>query len=235
MRIHVESPEAGPVSGIAVIRGWGFATQAGAHIRQVELLLDGHRAKDTPGLLLGDMACCSERKDVQTKFPQFPPDNTLNSGWGMTFNWSLLSPSAHTVQVLITSTTGEEFLSEAQTVTVVKPGDAEVLDLFVLSHATIGILGEELSLEGVVVRDSFTQQQKRINSRFRWLPNAQSLGMAQASTIAELSFSGSTLSPFSISPSEQSDEETTTTAQAVSAISASFESPEESQIVAGIA
>src|SRR5713226_444231 len=137
-----ESPETGPVSGIAVIRGWAFDTQAGVQISRVELFIDDAR--------IGNAPCCSVRGDVQAAFPQFPIANTGNSGWGTTFNWGLLSPGAHTVRVEIRSTAGELFSTETRTVTVVSPGDFEFLDRFDLSRATASIAGGELVLEGVV-------------------------------------------------------------------------------------
>src|SRR5262245_2963574 len=87
----LESPQNGQAaSGIAIIRGWAFATQAGIQISSVELFIDGVRG--------GNIPCCSERADVQAAFPQFPAFNTFNSGWGVTFNWGLVSSGIHTVR-----------------------------------------------------------------------------------------------------------------------------------------
>src|SRR5262249_1389280 len=67
----LESPENGqPVSGIAIIRGWGFDTQGGGKISGVDLFIDGTRTSSVP--------CCSPRSDVQAAFPQFPALNTEN-------------------------------------------------------------------------------------------------------------------------------------------------------------
>lgn len=140
---YLDSPEEGPVSGITTIHGWALATEAGARIRRVDLFIDGQRVKDILGILLDEIPCCSERQDVRDAFPQFPAENTLMSGWGITFNWSLLSAGSHAVQIWITSTRGEVFLTDARRVTVVKPGDFEFLDQFTLSQAMASGLSRE--------------------------------------------------------------------------------------------
>jgi len=222
-----ESPEAGSVSGIDAIHGWAFDTEAGARISSIKLFIDG--------ILIDDISCCSERPDVQTAFPEFPSDNTLHSGWGIAFNWGLLSTGEHTVKVELQNTRGELFFPETRTVTVVRPGDFEFLDRFDLSGATVGIVDDTLIVEGVVVRDKTTQQQKRINARFHWLPGSQSFGMMETQTLATLAFSRS---PFSslltwLSP-RLLDWQAMANAQAFPIIQASFESPEEGQVVSGI-
>jgi len=185
LEAFLESPENGSVSGISVIRGWAFATQPGAAISSVELFIDQRS--------VGEIPCCSQRGDVQAAFPQFPADDTLNSGWGRVVNWGLLSPGSHTVLVKIRDTVGDLFLTELRTANVVKPGDFEFLDQFSLAEATASLArlndrpGDELIVEGVVVRDKVTQQQKRINARFRWFESSQSFGMVGAETVAEMS------------------------------------------------
>ncbi len=168
-----ESPENGPVFGITVIRGWAFATEPDVSISSVELFIDGQSA--------GEVPCCSARGDVQAAFPQFPADNTLNSGWGTVFNWGLASAGTHTVRLFIRSTSGELFVTDTRTVTVVKPGDSEYLDQFDLSAATASITGDALEVDGIVVRDKASQQLKTINTRFRWFESAQGLGIVAAS------------------------------------------------------
>lgn len=122
-----ESPEAVPVSGIAVVRGWSFATQPDARISSVKLFIDGVFNDNIP--------CCSERNDVQAAFPQYPATNTLNSGWGITFNWGNLNAGTHPVRVEIQNTKGEVLSTETSTVTVVKPGNFPFLDQFTLTDA----------------------------------------------------------------------------------------------------
>src|SRR5262245_27912792 len=176
---EIESPEDGPVSGIGMIRGWAFATEPDVSFGSVELFIDGQS--------IGQAPCCSERADVQTAFPEFPADNPLNSGWGLAFNWGVLSAGAHTLQLFIRGRAGQLFLTDTRTVTVVKPGDLEYVDRFDLSQATASIQDNELTLDGVIVWDKASQQQKQINTRFRWFESSQAFGMVGAETVAESS------------------------------------------------
>ena len=105
-------------------------------------------------------------------------ENTLYSGWGMAFNWGLLSSGTHIVRVEISNALGEVFSTETRTVTVVKLGDFEFLDRFDLLGATAYVEGNELVVEGVRVRDKATQQEKEIEARFRWAASSQSLMLA---------------------------------------------------------
>jgi len=168
-----ESPENGQiVSGITTIRGWSFAAQAGVKISNVELFIDGVPRSDIP--------CCARRTDVQAGFPQFPSENTLNSGWGMAFNWGLLNAGLHSVRVEITSNAGERFVSETHMILVARLGDFQFLDQFDISNAKTRIEGDELVMEGVVVRDKVTQAQKEITVRFQWSQNSQSLNVIES-------------------------------------------------------
>ena len=224
----LENPEQNqPLSGITVVYGWGFDSRTNGKISGVDLLIDGAR--------VGTVPCCSPRGDVRNAFPQFPPFNTENSGWGAIMNWGLLRTGSHTVQVQLTSLTGETFATEPRAVTVVRPGDFSFLDQFSLAQATAHIVGDELVVEGIIVRDQASQQQRQANIRFRWFANSQALGMVEAVTTADLSlartFSASsalstqmTLNGFSSSIETQS----------VPGLVAAFESPEETQAVAGI-
>lgn len=222
-----ESPEAGPVSGVAVIRGWAFATQAGVQISSVELFIDGVR--------IGNIPCCSERGDIQAAFPQFPAANTLNSGWGTTFNWGVLNAGTHAVQVVIYNTAREQLATEMRTVTVVKPGNFEFLDQFTLAGATARIEGDQLVVEGAVVRDKASQQQKTINARYRWFTSSQSLQTIEAVTIGTAFSSQSFFSEMFAALSEWLlGLSGATTAQASPGIVRSFEGPEANQVVSGV-
>lgn len=222
-----ESPASGQsVSGITVIQGWAFDTQAG-YIDRVELFIDG--------VYSGDIPCCSERGDVQAAFPEFPANNTLNSGWGTIFNWGLLNPGTHTVQVEIMSTDGELLATQPRTVTVVKPGDFEFLDRFELSGAVADVEGDALVVEGVVVRDKTTFQEKEIDARFRWLPTAQSVGMVEAVTVAELaSLRARVFSLFTQFGAWLGSTSAVARAQAALGIAAAFESPDAGRAVFGV-
>ena len=169
IRAAFESPgNAQPVAGITTVRGWAFETAQDSHISRVTLIID-----DT---LRQDMPCCAERGDISRAFPAFPAEQTLSSGWGTTFNWGVLSAGVHTLRVEIESTSGERFSTETRTVTVVKPGDFEFLDQLDLSTADASILGSQLVLKGVKVRDKASKQTKTVDVRFRWFENSQSLG-----------------------------------------------------------
>lgn len=234
---YLDSPQEGPVSGIATIHGWAFATETEVRISRVELFVDGQRIGDIPGIALGDIPCCSERQDVRDAFPQFPAENTLNSGWGITFNWSLLSAGSHTIQIWITSTRGEVFLTDARIVNVVKPGDFEFLDQFTLSQATVSIQNQDLVVNGVGIRDKTTQQQKNLNPRFRWFTSTQSLGLVQAEAVG--TSSAQWVAPpfsawFASLASRVPGWSLLASAQAASVIVPYFESPEPEQIVSGI-
>lgn len=224
----LESPENGQsVSGIAIIRGWGFDTQGCGKISGVDLFIDGTRASSVP--------CCSPRSDVQAAFPQFPSLNTENSGWGAVMNWGVLNGGFHTVQVQLSNTAGGTFSTEPHMVTVVKPGDFEFLDQFDLSHTTASIAGEELVVEGVVVRDKVTQQQKEIDARFRWFSSSQSPGLVEAVAKQEVSSLWSLfVSLFSPVVTALEGVVTPARAHAAPGFVAAFESPEEAQAVSGI-
>ena len=169
IRATFESPgDAQPVAGITTIQGWAFETEPDSRIRRVTLIIDETLRQDIP--------CCSERGDVPLAFPAFPAEQTLNSGWAMTFNWGLLSAGVHTLSVEIESTSGHIFSTQARPITVVKPGEFEFLDRFDLSAADASILGSQLVLKGVKVRDKTSQQTKTVDVRYRWFQNSQSLG-----------------------------------------------------------
>src|SRR5262249_43810811 len=183
----------------------------------------------------GKVPCCSQRGDVQTAFPQFLTDNTLNSGWGAVFNWGVVSAGPHTVRLFIRSTSGELFVTDTRTVAVVKPGDSEYLDPFDLSQATTSLQGEELTVDGILVRDKATQQQKRINTRFRWFKSAQSLGLTEATTVAEITALRSFFTPlFTSLATWLRGGPGVATARDLPQVASSFESPEQEQVVSGI-
>ena len=175
IRAAFENPgDAQPVAGITTIQGWAFETETGSHTRKVTLLIDETLRQDIP--------CCSERGDIPLAFPAFPAEKTLNSGWAMTFNWGLLSVGVHTLRVEIESTSGQIFSTETRTVTVVKPGDFEFLDQLDLSAAEASILGSQLVLKGVKVRDKASKRTKTVDVRYRWFENSQSLGAIGSAT-----------------------------------------------------
>ena len=227
IKAAVESPEPGPVSGIAVIRGWAFSTRQNAQIDKVTLLVDG-----SP---IGDAPCCSERTDVSAAFPQFATDQTRVSGWGLAFNWGILSAGPHILRAQIRNTAGELFTTEPILVTAVRPGDFEYLDQFSLAEATAQVQGDELVVENAIVRDKTSQQQNKITARLRWSSASQSLQTVEATTVATVTSSWSSWTTrlatftarfmgFSVVPS----------AQAALGTVQSFESPENRRVASGI-
>jgi hypothetical protein len=232
-----ESPEDDqPVSGIGVVRGWAFPTRSDHTLSPAPVfVVDGGKG----GSYFRSLSCCSERLDVQAAFPQFPAAQTGQSGWGGLFNWGSLSAGSHTLRVALSSGDSIGYPSQLvppfRTVTVVKPGDFEFLDRFDLGQAQASINGNELALTGVVVRDVFSHQQKRINVHFRWFTNLQSLGMVRSETVATVA-SWSNLSRMltAVASRVWRGVEVVTPVQAASAIASYWESPNEGQAVSGI-
>ena len=227
----LESPEDGPVSGIGMVRGWAFASEPGESFGAVELFIDGQN--------LGQVPCCSERADVQAAFPQYPAQNTLNSGWGLAFNWGILSAGSHTLQFFRRGRIGGLSLIDTRTVTVVKPGDFEYIDRFDLSQAIASIQDNELTVNGIIVRDQASQQQKQINTRFRWFENLQAFGLVEAETVAQVSSLPSLFSSLLASLSALFSGGVTTVANAQVGApfpfpQTSFEEPAPGQQVSGI-
>ena len=178
IKAEFESPLNGAVSGIALIRGWGYDIRAGDRLSAVDLYVDGERETS--------IACCSERKDVQSAFPDAPKLNTLNSGWGLTFNWGNIPAGLHTVRVDLESTSGATLSTVERAINVVKLGDFPFLDLFDLSNATVGKAGQELTLSGVQVRDKDSQAEKTVDATFQWMRAAQGFQLTDSTTLAQL-------------------------------------------------
>jgi len=178
IQAEFESPVDGAVAGISLIRGWGFDVSAGNQLSTVDLFIDGERETS--------IACCSERKDVQEAFPQFPAANTLNSGWGLTFNWGNLSAGLHTLRVDLESTSGATLSTVERTVEVVKLGDFPFLDVFAMSGGTVGAVGRSIFLNSVVVRDKATQAERTVDATFQWNRTAQGYQLTETTTLAQL-------------------------------------------------
>jgi hypothetical protein len=120
-----------------------------------------------------------------------------------------------------------------RTVSVVQPGNFEFLDQFSLSRATTRIEGDQLVVEGVIVRDKASQQQKGVDLRFSWFTGSQSFGIIQSTTLPQ--FSAAPLVFASLwSVLWEKVKGLTASAQGAPGVVATFESPEISQIAAGI-
>lgn len=174
-----EGPADGqPVAGIGTIQGWAFSDTAGVSITAVSLVVDG--------TVVGSIPCCSERGDVAAAYPELPPENTLNSGFGITQNFNLISPGEHTLTLTITDSSGAQ-ATRRHTVTVVQPGGFEFLDRVDLSEASAERQGQDIVLSNVRIRDAITQQAAVINARLRWFRNRQGLGLVEATTVGPAS------------------------------------------------
>ena len=83
----LENPSEGEeVSGITTIHGWALD---GKKVTLVELYFDGTFATNIP--------YGGSRDDVKAAFPQYP--NADLSGFGIIFNYSILTAGAHTILV----------------------------------------------------------------------------------------------------------------------------------------
>ena len=168
--IENPSPTLGrEVSGVTVISGWVLAKKTESNLLSIQLLIDGQVESLIP--------CCSQRKDVAAEFPDQP--YALNSGWGIIFNYGVLSSGSHTVGIKVEDPTGSSPSANEKNVqiTVVRPGDFEFLDQFDLTTASAWIEEGDIVLEDVHIRDKNSQQEKIINVRLRWRINSQSLGI----------------------------------------------------------
>ena len=104
-----------------------------------------------------------------------------------------------------------------------------------LSQATASIQEADLILNGVIMQDKASQQQKRLNARFRWQPGSQSFGMIQVETVAVLSSLWSPFSAFFASlPTLTLGWPLVGSAQAAPDLTTFFESPVDGQVVSGV-
>jgi hypothetical protein len=220
------------VAGIGPVRGWAFVTRPGVFIRNGELRIDDGSPESIP--FIASIPCCVERDDVQAAFPQFPAENTLKSGWGTAYSWGRLDAGAHKIQVSVRSTAGDIFIAAPRTVTVVKPGDLGFLEELQIAGAQVEIVGEELVVNEMIAREGNTR--KRINVRYRWLTNSQTLGAVHVETVATLSSWISSLSFVTalLSSPWQYGLMDASSAHAAGGVISNFESPIEGQKAAGM-
>ncbi|MFZ1643820.1 MAG: hypothetical protein WAV07_20805 [Candidatus Contendobacter sp.] len=174
-----EGPADGEAAaGVGIIRGWAFSDATGVRISQVNLRIDDRQTIAIP--------CCSARKDVQSAFPQYPAENTYNSGYGVTFNYGNLTAGPHRLVVEIQDSGGAQ-TQYAHAVTVIKPGDLAFIDRVDLTAARAARDGQDILLSGVRVRDKASQQVYQVDARLRWFPNIQGLGLVDATTVGAAS------------------------------------------------
>jgi hypothetical protein len=103
----LENPQNGKtVSGIATVHGWAID---GKGITKVELFIDGQ--------FVGNIPYGGTRMDVKSAYPNYP--NSEDSGFGMVFNYSILSSGNHTIRVRVHNQDGNTLPLDA-TATVKK-------------------------------------------------------------------------------------------------------------------
>lgn len=171
----LEGPDDGAAAaGVGIIRGWAFSGATGVRISQVNLRIDDSQTIAIP--------CCSARKDVQSAFPQYPDENTYNSGYGITFNYGNLAAGPHRLVVEIQDSSGVQ-TQYTHTITVVKPGDFAFIDRVDLTGAQAAKDSQDILLSGLRVRDKASQKVAQVNARLRWFPNIQGLGLVDATTV----------------------------------------------------
>lgn len=156
----------GTASGIGLVSGWAVSATTGATISSVQRRVDG-TVPDTNSFV----PCCSQRADVQRAFKDQP--TALNSGFGALVNFNLLKTGGQTIGVEVKDSTGATVTADNQ-VTVVRIGDSEFIDQFDLSDTFISTSSQTLILDGVNVRDKFTQTvTEGLLVHFSWQPGCQ--------------------------------------------------------------
>ena len=165
MQWAYEAPTAGAqVAGIGLIRGWAFPEDETDAIATVTVQTDGTGSESAP--------CCSTRPDVAAEHPAQAQAEL--SGWGIVTNYGNLTEGAHTLTVDITTEAGVA-VSATRTVTVSRLGGYAFVNRFDLNAAEVDLVGEEIILSGVEVRDSATQATQTIEVRLQWSAATQGL------------------------------------------------------------
>ena len=152
------------VAGIGLIRGWAFPDDPRDTIDTVSVQIGPTLQESAP--------CCSTRPDVAAAFPD--QTNAELSGWGLVFNYGRLPEGTQPVTAQITTTAGLTH-TETHTAVVARLGGYEFVNHFDLSGAEVELVGEEIILSGVEVRDSATQETQTIEVRLRWSRATQGL------------------------------------------------------------
>ena len=152
------------IAGIGLIRGWAFPDDPNDTIAAVAVQIGPTLRESAP--------CCSTRPDVAAAFPD--QANAELSGWGLVFNYGRLPEGTQPVTATITTTAGLTHTA-THTAVVAKLGGYAFVNQFDLSGAEVELVGEEIILSGVEVRDSATQATQTIEVRLRWSRATQGL------------------------------------------------------------
>lgn len=154
--------------GIGMISGWAFTRNPDAEIDNVSLRIDG----EAPTEVGEKIPCCSDRPDVSEAFPAVAPPNT---GFGGLINFNLIPSGARTIGVEIRDTAdpAESRIFDHE-VSVVRLGDAEILDEFTLTEeSTVTVTGSLLTLQDVDIRAKGETETMTVDAGFIWNESCQ--------------------------------------------------------------
>jgi len=154
------------VSGKSLVSGWAYSTM-GAQVTVI-FRVNGDDTTDT-------IPCCNPRLDVQNANPGAP----LNTGFGRLQNYGIFDPTTlNSIGVKITAP-GEQAVVFDRQVMVIKPGNAEFLNIFTLGgNANAAVDGDEIVVGGAQV--TFSGGSAKTNLRMKYATNLQSLVIIEA-------------------------------------------------------
>ena len=154
--------------GIGLVSGWAFSENPDAEIDRVSLRIDG----DTPTEVGEEIPCCSDRPDVSAAFPAVAPPNT---GFGALINFNRIPSGARTVGVEIRDTADPDNpLVIDREVSVVRLGDAEILDEFKLTEeSSVTATGSLLTFQDVAIRAKGETETMTVDAGFIWSESCQ--------------------------------------------------------------
>jgi YVTN family beta-propeller protein len=150
------------------VSGWAFTRNPDAEIDRVLLRIDG----DTPTEVGEEIPCCSARPDVSEAFPAVAPPNT---GFGGLINFNRIPSGARTIGVEIRDTADpvESRIFDHE-VSVVRLGDAELLDDFTLTEeSSVTVTGSLLTLQDVDIRAKGEDETMTVDAGFIWNESCQ--------------------------------------------------------------
>ena len=169
IQLDFESPaDDQTISGLSPVSGWAFSTDSGASVT-VRLRIDDGDASVIP--------CCARRTDIAYKNSDFPQAAT--SGFGQVFNFNSLEQGEHTLTIEVEDTSGTR-VTQAHTITTVKPGNFEVLERLDLQFAGIKIRQDDILIDGAGAIDSVTGNAQEVDIRLAWQEKLQALGIVSA-------------------------------------------------------
>ena len=169
IQLDFESPaDDQTISGLSPISGWAFSTDPEASVT-VRLRIDDGDASVIP--------CCARRTDIAAENSDFPQAAT--SGFGQVFNFNSLEQGEHTLTIEVEDTSGTR-VTQAHTITTVKPGDFEVLERLDLQFASIKIRRDDILIDGAGAIDSVTGKAQEVDIRLAWQEKLQALGIVSS-------------------------------------------------------